>query len=191
MERINKKESYKNLPLQALLALFFNISIAGSIGWIISGILHEFGHALSVRAFGGVITELQPFVLFGAPHIAYIGSFPEFQQAIISVSGAGFVFLIGILTLLFFPFERVNSRVRLAIAIGIVPFIAQSISFIILPILHLMGLTIHDDVINFIEYSKLNPLWISSTASIIAILGVLIFIKHTRIIPTIQAITAK
>ena len=191
MDRINKRESYQNLSRQALLVLFLIISTAGSIGWIISGVFHELGHALSVQAFGGVITDLQPFVLFGAPHIAYIGSFTEIQKAIISVSGAGFVFLIGILALILFPFEKVNHRVRLSLAIGIVPFIAQLISFIILPILHLLGLRIHDDVINFIELSKLNPFWISLIASMIAILGVLIFIKHTRIIPTIQAITAK
>jgi hypothetical protein len=173
------------------MSLILTTIIVSSFSWIVSGSFHELGHALTILVFDGHITEMQPFILFGAPHISYIGSFTEFQQAIISVSGAGFVFLIGILALLFFPFERVNSRVRLAVAIGIVPFIAQSISFIFLPILHLMGFTIHDDVINFIKYSRLNPLWISFTASMIAALGALIFIRRTRIIPTIQNITEK
>ena len=191
MDQNSKRESYQNLSLQALFVLLFIVSIAGSFGWIISGIFHEFGHTLTVWAFGGVITDLQPLVLFGAPHIAYIGSFTEIQKAIISISGAGFVFLIGILALKVFTFEKVNPTVRLSLAIGIVPFIAQLISFIILPILHLLGMIIHDDVITFTKLSKLNPFWISLIASMIAILGVLIFIRHTRISPTIQAITAK
>lgn len=191
MTKANQKEIDHKLSMSSLLVLILTIIIVSSFGWIVSGIFHELGHALAVLAFNGNITELQPFVLFSAPHIAYIGSFTEIQQAIISVSGAGFVFLIGILTLMIFPFERVNSKVRLAVAFGIVPLVAQSISFIILPILHLMGLNVHDDVINFIEYSKLNPLWISFIASVTATLGAFILIRRTRIIPTIQTITAK
>jgi hypothetical protein len=190
MKQKNPKTAHKISMSSRFLLILTTIAVA-SFSWIVSGIFHEFGHALAVLAFGGHITELQPFVPFGAPHIAYIGSFTEIQVAIISVSGAGIVFLIGILTLLLFPFERVNSRVRLAVASGVVPFVAQSISFMILPVLHLVGLIIHDDVITFLESSQLQPLLVSFIASMITALGALILIRRTRIISAFQTISEK
>ena len=171
--------------------LLLIICIAGTLGWVLSGIIHEFGHALAVLSFGGVITELQPFVLSGAPHVAYAGSFPAFQRAIFSAAGASTTYLIGVIILVLFPFKRTSPGVSLAVTFGFVPFLSQSISYMILPILYLLNVPVRDDVINFLKFSHLNPLWVSLSASVLGTLAVIIIVKRCQVLLKIRAIVAQ
>ena len=176
----------KQINTQMLAFVIVIIMVAGCTGWVLSGVIHEIGHRVAVLFFDGVITEFQPLVLVGAPHVAYAGRFTDIQRAIISVSGAGMVYLIGMLTLLLFPFKWANSKISLAMIFGVIPFIAQSVSYAILPILYLLGVSIHDDVINFLDFSQLDPLLISFSASVLIILAAMIVIKHARVVSTIR-----
>jgi len=160
---------------------------ASAFGWVLSGIIHEFGHALAVLSFGGTVTELQPFVFSGAPHVAYAGSFTVFQRAIFSAAGASTAYLVGAIVLLLVPFKRTSPGVSLGVTFGIVPFLGQSISYMILPILYLLNVSVQDDVINFLAFSQLNPMWVSLCAAVLAAIGVWIIAKRCRVISTIQA----
>jgi hypothetical protein len=77
----------KQINTQMLAFVIAIVMVAGCAGWVLSGVIHEFGHKVAVLFFDGVITEFQPLVLAGAPHVAYIGSFTDIQRAIRSVSG--------------------------------------------------------------------------------------------------------
>jgi hypothetical protein len=171
------------------LTRLMTLAIISSLaGWIVSGIIHEVGHALAILAFKGDITQFQPLVLVGAPHVSYTGNFSQTQQAIVSASGAGTVILIGLLVFMLFPFEPALDLLNIVLTCGFAPFLAQSLSFIILPILHLMGISIQDDVIQVLKNSHLHPLLVSFTACVFAVFGAWLVIRRTRFFASIQAI---
>lgn len=164
------------------------ITTFSCIGWMLSAVVHELGHAFAVLVNGGTVTEIQPWVLVGAPHTAFVGNFSTEQNAVIAVAGAALVYLIGILFFSLFPFRKSNPYLTIAVTFGILPFVAQSISYIILPILFVFGASIRDDVINFLAYSGLSPLIVSCTASLLAISAGLIIYKRTNVLISIQQV---
>lgn len=187
----NKPES-KATPkpsVKKFISLLAIVLPASILGWIASGIVHELGHALVVLSLAGKITKFQPFLLIGAPHIAYTGSFTTIQKAVISMSGAGMVYLIVLLVLILFPYKRTKPQISLAITFGMMPFAAQLLSYVFLPILDTFGISLRDDVINFINFSHLPPLLISFTVFLLVMLVGFLVLKRARIVSMIQTVT--
>lgn len=170
------------------LRLSLLVIISSSFGWVLSGVIHEFGHALAILTFGGKITKLQPLVLIGPPHVASSGNFTAAQQAIISVSGAGLVFLVGLVMWIAYPFDRSPAAMSFFVVLTTIPFVTQLLSYIFLPILHLMGISLHDDVIKFLKYSHAPPLLVTVSAFILLASALSILFKRVRLIPLIQSI---
>lgn len=191
MKQVVEQENTAKPYSRNVILLSGIICFASCLGWVLSGVIHEFGHALAVLSFGGIITELQPLVFSGAPHIAYSGSFTSVQRSIIFVAGASTTYWIGCITLMLFPFKRTAPGISLAVTFGFVPFLGQSLSYIFLPILNLLNVPVRDDVIRFLEFSQLNPILVLLSASVLGALALIILVKRCGVLSTIQVMTAQ
>jgi hypothetical protein len=187
---MQKKSDWPVSTPSGTLRFLLLVVFSSTFGWILSGVIHEFGHALAILAFGGKITKLQPLVLIGPPHITSSGNFTAVQQAIIYASGAGLVFLVGVVTWIVYPFHRSPTAPSFFVVLTTIPFVTQSLSYIFLPLLHLIGISLHDDVIKFLKYSHTPPLLVSIQAFFFLSGALSILYKRVRLISLIQSIAA-
>lgn len=184
----NSTAAYTQKGMMLLIVLVMSISF---IGWLLSGVVHEFGHIFLILAFDGQIKEIQLLALVGSPHVAYQGSFCNLQQALIALGGAALTYLTGLIIWAVYPFKHSSEQVNLLAIIGLVPFVSQTLSYIFLPIIHFFGVTVKDDVITFLNYSQLPPLVVSVSALGLIVFAFTILTKRVNPIEVIQAIAAE
>lgn len=125
-------------------------------------LLHEGGHALAVIWFGGKLTVFELNFLTSSPHISYTHNFSAIQRAIVAISGpllpyVIFLIIVPLIKKITSPLWQVGL---LAFSIGGMNSLLPAI---VLPILFLVGkIGAGEDIGNFIYFSNLHPLLVSS-----------------------------
>jgi hypothetical protein len=142
-----------------------------STGWLLSGALHELGHALAASMAGLEVTSIQPWMIMGRVHVHMEGSTSDAWRAIINVSGMLVAVSVGLAGT---GIVGLSSRRNCAAKAGLWFFLAmlcQCLAWIIFPLAPTFGVhTPSDDVARFILNSRWSPIVV--TAMGVSIAGV-------------------
>lgn len=153
---------------------------------VLGGMIHEAGHGILVLLFGGNINSIQPFFFNGAPQISYTGDFTSGARALIAMGGVGASLFVAILGIKLIPFDKFNPPLKAALSLMIISFLSQSLAWIFIPILYMLGIVIGDDSVNFIHYSRWHPLIVAGLSIIILLVVLKLFFQKTNFINTLR-----
>jgi hypothetical protein len=141
-------------PLYALLVT----GLAGS-GWLLSGALHEIGHAIVAKLAGLEIVHMQPWALLDRVHVRFAGETTRPWYAAIDISGMLFTVLIGICgTVGAVSLARKRRGVSLVVWFFI-PMMCQCLAWVALPLAIILGARApRDDVTSFMQQTGWHAL---------------------------------
>ncbi len=155
---------------------------------VVSGVIHEMGHALAVWVLGGSVIRIQPFVFLGPPHVSYEGTFNALQLSVVHASGMLAAVLSGLVLLTLIPWAKLNAPLRLILSIPVAAFLSQTLAWVILPALMMFGVRARDDAVNFLYTSGIPPLLMFVLMLVSVILMARAFFKRTRYLEAIREI---
>lgn len=160
--------------LAALALVAFTLCFA----LVVYTLLHEVGHVLVGMIFGQTWTVLEVNLLALSAHVGLVGELTQAQRALQSVAGAALPLMIWIIFICAVP-RRSSYLVELLKCIATVTVLSTLLAWIALPMLYRFGQAPIDDVSNFLDYSGVEPLVLSSSVLLIYLVGWLWF--FTRI----------
>ena len=160
----------------------------GLIAWVISGIVHEMGHALAVWGAGGTVVRIQPFVFVGPPHISLQGTFNTLQWSAIHIGGMLASVFTGLVLLAVIPWTKLDVWRRLSLSVSVAVFLSQSLAWVILPTLSMFGARAHDDSLKFMHTVEIPPLWMTVSMLVVVALLARAFLTKTKYVETIREI---
>jgi hypothetical protein len=139
---------------------WFKSAALASAGWLVSGAVHEAGHALAAKMAGLKVVEFQPWAFLGRLHVRYTGVTTDAWWASIHISGMLFAVLIGILGAVVVTFIT-RKWVRAGLAVWFfVPIMCQCLAWLAVPIATMLGTTAAgDDVTKFMLRTAWSP-WV-------------------------------
>lgn len=137
--------------MKRLLYLLLVAGLAGC-GWLLSGAVHEIGHAIVAKGAGLDIVSMQPWAIFGRAHVQLAGETTRLWYAAVDISGMLFTVLVGICGTVGVSFlARQWRSVSLALWIFI-PMMCQCLAWVVLPLAIMLGASApSDDVTNFMQ----------------------------------------
>ncbi|OGV70315.1 MAG: hypothetical protein A2283_08205 [Lentisphaerae bacterium RIFOXYA12_FULL_48_11] len=141
--------------------LHYALLVAGfaGCGWLLSGAVHEVGHAIVARGAGLDIVHIQPWALLGQAHVRLAGETTRSWYAAVDISGMLFTVLVGICgtvgaSLLAQKWRAVSLSVWLFI-----PMMCQCLAWVALPVAIIFGASVsRDDVTNFMQHTGWHAL---------------------------------
>ncbi|MBN1440492.1 MAG: M50 family metallopeptidase [Anaerolineales bacterium] len=139
--------------------------------------LHEGGHAVAALLSGNAVTAFDlNFFTLGA-HVGIEGSFTQFQAVANSAAGVSLPIVVWVVFILLAP-RRGNHLLEILKSFSAVMFLSPLLAWIVLPLLHAAGASIHDDSIEFVVRSGIHPAAVSAAAGILFAGGWLVFWKR-------------
>lgn len=175
-EPVRFGEKLKTLLLFSLLAA------------VIAAAVHEMGHGLVVLALGGRIEHLQPFLLLGAPHILYSGVTTDSGRALVALGGVALAVGLGVLGLFMVPFQRFRPIIAVSLSLIILGLIGQSLAGVVVPVLHMLGVALRDDMTTFMEFSGWHPALVSALFLIVFAASHWLLFRKARLVWQIRNI---
>lgn len=133
--------------------------------------LHETGHALVGLSFGQTLSAFNVSFWDLSAHVRLSGSLAPNRRAVQSVAGVMLPFLLWLLFIMMVP-RRASFPLESVKLIGSMAVVNSLLSWIILPILDLLGQApTSDDVIHFLRASRIEPLLLTGAAVLLYGLG--------------------
>jgi len=182
---VGNKEAQKRF--KAGLKLTGILILIGAIGWVFSGMINQYGHAVGAKLLGATVTEVQPFVFLGSPDCSYEGDLSTSQEALIAIAGLLACVAVGLLGLLLVPFKKLGALRGLSVAAFFVPLLAQSLGWIVFSTLYAFGRPVQHDAIDFIRQTGFQPLIVAAIGVGLAVLAFRIFRWRTQFVSKIKA----
>lgn len=125
--------------------------LAGS-GWLLSGAVHETGHAIAAKIAGLDIVQMQPWAFLGRVHVRFSGETTRSWYAVIDISGMLFTVLIGIGGTVGAALVAQKWRAASLAVWFFIPMMCQCLAWVALPVVIMLGGSApRDDVTNFIQ----------------------------------------
>jgi hypothetical protein len=139
-------------------------------GWLLSGAIHELGHAITGKIAGLNIVNIQ---LFGRVHLRFSGKTTTLWNAAISISGMLFTVMVGLAgALAVILLKGQWPYIRYAVWL-FVPMMSQSLAWFCLSLLISCGIKIpNDDIQKFMQQTEWPPLVVSLIGLILIVLCV-------------------
>ena len=163
-------------PRRRVLAIILPAVILGPV---LSGVVHEIGHALVVSAFGGTLHGIQPFWVLGAPHVHFEGEIGGAGLSLVYAAGVLAVLAVTWLAMLFVPFARFSNATAVAWGIVLASMFTQLVGWAVLPLLALGGVRIRDDAVNFLDATPVHPAWVSAISVTLLAVTFVVFLRRT------------
>ncbi len=182
---VGNKEAQKRF--KAGLKLTGILILVGAIGWIFSGMINEYGHAVGAKLLGGTVTNVQPFVFLGSPDCTYEGDLSASREALITIAGLFACVLAGVLGLLAVPFRKLGALSGMCVAVFFTAPLAKSVEWIVFAILHMVGRSRPHEAIEFIQQSGFQPLIVAVIGVGMAVLAFRVFRWKTHFVAKIKA----
>lgn len=166
------QKKYRITLLSALLSLFVFLFV-----FFIYAFLHEAGHAIAGLLFGQSLTEFSVnFWEFNA-HVGMTGGeLTQTQLAIRSVAGACLPLLVWLVFIGTVP-RKATFLLEVLKLLSSMTVVNTLLVWIILPILFLLGKAPSDDVTNFLRYSQIPALLLTTIALILYAGGWILFLS--------------
>ena len=140
-----------------------------SIGWPLSGALHELGHALAASMAGLEVTSIQPWMFMGRVHVHLEGSTSDAWRAIIYVAGMLVTVTVGLAGIGIVGLVSRRSCAAKADLWFFLPMVCQCLAWITLPLALILGMHAPtDDVARFLRHSGWNPVAVTSMGVFLA-----------------------
>ena len=134
-------------PLYALLVA----GLAGC-GWLLSGAVHEIGHAIMAMVAGLEIVHMQPWALLGRVHVRFAGETTRSWYAAVDISGMLFTVLVGICGAVAASLLAQKWRAVILAVWLFIPMMCQCLAWVALPVAIILGGSApRDDVTNFMQ----------------------------------------
>ncbi len=150
---------------KAGLRLLGILILVAALGWVASGLINEYGHALVARLLGATVTDVQPFVFLGNPDCAYEGELSTSQEAMVTIAGLFACVAVGLIGLLIVPFKKLSAVPALCVAVFFAAPLTKSIEWIVFSLIHMSGQSKAHEAVEFIQQSGFQPI-------IVAVIGV-------------------
>jgi membrane-associated protease RseP (regulator of RpoE activity) len=127
-------------------------------GGVLSGAIHEFGHAGAAKLAGGKVVEVQPWVFVGSPHCRSTGISSDVGQAFVKIAGMGLTVVVGLIgTIAMLVMTGRSSWGKIGVWF-FVPMLCQSLAWVLLPLLLILEMDEpKDDIVGFIHHSGWSP----------------------------------
>jgi len=124
-------------------------------GWLVSGAVHEVGHAIVARGAGLDVVHMQPWAILGRAHVRLAGETSRSWRAAVDIAGMLFTVLVGICGTVGASLLAQKWRaVRLSVWLFI-PMMCQCLAWVVLPVAILFGASSpRDDVTNFMQHAE-------------------------------------
>jgi hypothetical protein len=159
----------ESLPQQKIAVRYQTVLAAGLellivlFVLVVYTVLHESGHALVGLAFGGTITAFSTNFLNLTAHVGIEGNFSILQQCLLAVAGVSFPLLVWAAFVYFTPRQSniVLDSLKLISSLAVLNTL---LAWIVIPLLYLGGGRPGDDSTNFLNYSGVPPLLVTSVA---------------------------
>lgn len=161
------------------------------LGPVLSGVVHEIGHALVVSAFGGTLHSIQPFWFLGAPHVHFEGEIGGAGLSLVYAAGVLAVLGVTWAAMLFVPFARFSNATSVAWGIVLASMFTQLLAWAVLPLLALGGVRIRDDVVSFLDATPIHPVWVSAISVVLLAVTSVVFLRRTAFIQRFQSLRAE
>lgn len=167
----------KTKSLSVTLLLIVLIAFVGLFVFFTYTFLHEGGHALAGLFFGQSLTEFNvSFWNFSAHVGMFGGELTQAQLAIRALAGAGLPLIIWTIFISLVP-RKASFTLEALKLIASMAVVNTLLTWIILPILFLLGKAPSDDVVNFLRYSQTPPLLLATTSLVLYIGGWILFLS--------------
>ncbi|MBL9136390.1 MAG: hypothetical protein JNK85_11005 [Verrucomicrobiales bacterium] len=161
------------------------------LGPVLSGVIHEMGHAVVVWAFGGRLHGIQPFWFLGAPHVHFEGEIGGAGLSLVYAAGVLAVLGVTWIAMLCVPFSKFSNATAVAWGIVLAALFTQIIAWAVLPILVLGGVKIRDDAVNFLEATPIHPAWVSVVSIALLAVTCAVFLRRTAFLDRFRALRAE
>lgn len=163
---IRKPANNSSIFLLSVLVLFVFLFV-----FFLYTFLHEAGHAVAGLLFGQTLTEFNVNFWNLSAHVGLTGvDLTQTQLAVRSIAGVSLPLLVWILFILLVP-RKASFVLESLKLISFLAVVNTLLVWIILPILFLFDKAPADDVVNFLNYSEMPPLLLSSLALILYVAG--------------------
>jgi hypothetical protein len=141
------------------------------LGTMMSGVIHEMGHAIVGRMAGLHVIYIQLF----PPGLRLSGEATRFWNAAISISGMLFAVLVGLAGVIgVVLLETKWPSIRYAVWL-FVPMLAQSLGWFCVSLVNVLGFKVpNDDVQKFTQQTQLPPLLVSLIGLVLAVFCVVV-----------------
>jgi hypothetical protein len=141
-------------------------------------LLHESGHLLAAKIFGGQIGGMSLNLLNARAF--FCGNFTNIQNAIIFISGMAFPYFIWLIFIIIIP-KFTPPAVEYIKLFSSLMIISTMLPYLIMPIVYLYGKAPSiDDSTRFIFNININPVVISIIFLIIITLSLILFLSKTK-----------
>lgn len=122
------------------------------LGWLLSGAIHEVGHALTANGAGMEIVYMQPWAFLGRAHVRLAGETTRLWYAAINISGMLFTVLVGICgTVATASLAKTWRTAGLGVWLFF-PMMCQCLAWVALPAAIMLGARApRDDVTSFLQ----------------------------------------
>jgi len=125
---------------------------------VLNAAIHEAGHAVAVILAGGKVEVLQPWFFLGRVHCQHTEVPSGAWRAFVAMSGMLLCVIVGIIGSIVVALGGVNKPFGKIGVLFFVPLLSQSLAWVILPLLIMLGLNEpKDDVVTFIYHSGWSP----------------------------------
>lgn len=173
---LSMKQVHFNSTLLRIGLLFFVFLFV----FFLYTFLHESGHALAGALFGQSLTAFDVTFWDFSAHVNMVGGhLSDSQLAIQAMAGASLPLLIWAIFISMVP-VRASLTVETLKLLSSLAVINSLLTWIILPILFLLGHAPSDDVIHFLRYSEMPPLLLAFTASLLYAGGWILFLLRIK-----------
>ncbi|UCD49208.1 MAG: twin-arginine translocase subunit TatC [Phycisphaerales bacterium] len=163
------------------------VVLVGAIGWGFSEMINQYGHALGAKLVGATVTEIQPFVFLGRPHCSYEEGLSAGREALITLAGLLVSVSVGLLGLLVVPFRKLGTWAGLTLAAFFVPLLAQSLEWVVFPVLHVLEEPVRHDATTFVQQTGFHPLIVALIGVGLAVLAFRAFRWRTQFSANLRA----
>jgi hypothetical protein len=169
---ISRPTKIPSLLLLSVLTLFVFLFV-----FFLYTFLHELGHAITGLLFGQRLTAFNVNFWGLSAHVRMAGGqLTQTQLALRSMSGAGLPLVVWFLFILLVP-RKASFLLETLKLVASMAVINTLVVWIILPILFLFGKAPSDDVMHFLDYSQMPPLFLMTLALILYLGGWALFLS--------------
>ncbi len=151
-------------------------------GALLSGAVHEIGHAAVAKFAGLEVVRIQPWFLLGRPHVQWHGTIAPEWRAAVNIGGMLASVSVGLLG--FLLLQRVIRRDSplIVTALLLLPMVCQSLAWLVLPlVLMLGGSAPRDDVTAFIKNTRWGHLPVALVGLTLTSFSALVVVRTYRI----------